>query len=69
MTREDKLRKTIDEYIGYPLEMDEEVNTAMQRAAFADGANWQYHELNNKACEWLKENMHIENIFEYDEDE
>lgn len=23
----------------------------------------------NKACKWLKENMYIEHIFEYDEDE
>lgn len=54
MTREDKLRKAIEEYIGYAYEVDECINTTKQRIAFADGANWQYHQFIEKACEYLK---------------
>ena len=53
MTREDKLRKAIEEYIGYPCKVDECINTTKRRIAFADGANWQYHEFINKACKYL----------------
>lgn len=55
MTREDKLRKAIEEYIGYACEVDECINTTKQRVAFADGANWQYHQFIEKACEWLED--------------
>lgn len=55
MTREDKLRKAIEEYIGYACEADECINITKQRVAFADGANWQYHQFIEKSCEWLED--------------
>ena len=55
MTREDKLRKAIEEYIGYACEADECINTTKRRVSFADGANWQYHQFIEKACEWLED--------------
>lgn len=32
-------------------------------------AEWEHKRLVEKACEWLKQNMYVEHIFEYDEDE
>lgn len=37
--------------------------------AFYQGAYASQKYLIKKACEWLKENMYIEHIFEYDDDE
>lgn len=65
MTREDKLREAIEEYIGYACEVDECINTTKQRVAFADGANWQYHQFIEKACEWL-ENIDLASEYFYD---
>ena len=39
MTKE-QIEKAVDEYIGYPPEMDEGIETTMRRNAFKDGANW-----------------------------
>ena len=39
MTKE-QIKKAVDEYIGYPPEMDEGIETTMRRNAFKDGANW-----------------------------
>lgn len=68
MTREDKLRKAIEEYIGYACEVDECINTIKQRVAFADGANWQYHQFIEKACEWITEHIDIPFEEEFIED-
>lgn len=37
--------------------------------AFEAGAEWAHKRLVHNACEWLKEYMYIEHIFEYSEDE
>lgn len=39
MTKE-QIDKAVDEYIGYPREMDEGIETTMRRNAFKDGADW-----------------------------
>lgn len=55
MAREDKIRIATNEYIGYPHEIDEDIAVSLRRASFADGANWQYHQFIEKACEWLED--------------
>lgn len=55
MTREDKLKIATNEYIGYPHEVDEDIAVSLRRAAFTDGANWQYQELIKKDCKWLED--------------
>ena len=64
MVRKDKLRIATNEYIGHPHEVDEDIAVSLRRAAFADGANWQYQELISKACEWL-ENCAVVDIEEF----
>ena len=63
MTREDKLSKAIEEYIGYACEVDECINTTKRRVAFADGANWQYHQFIEKACEWLEQHANDDKYY------
>ena len=55
MAREDKLRKAIEEYTGIHIQGEECINATEQCVAFADGANWQYHQFIEKACEWLED--------------
>lgn len=66
-TREGKIRIATNEYIGYPHEVDEDIVVSLRRTAFADGANWQYQELINKACKYFNEvDMSYFNILEDD---
>lgn len=37
--------------------------------AFVRGAKWADKTMLDRACEWLKQNMYVEHIFEYDEDD
>ena len=58
MTNE-KIGKAVNEYIGYPPEMDEGIETTMRRNAFKDGANWRINSVWHKpeevpeANEWI----------------
>ena len=58
MTKE-QIEKAVDEYIGYPPEMDEGIETTMRRNAFEDGANWRINSVWHKpdevpeANEWI----------------
>lgn len=36
---------------------------------FEAGAEWMQKKMIDKACEWLKEYMYVEHIFEYSEDD
>lgn len=47
MTKE-HINKAVDEYIGYPPEMDEGIETTMRRNAFKDGANWRINSVWHK---------------------
>ena len=47
MTKE-QIEKAVDEYIGYPPEMDEGIETTMRRNAFKDGANWRINSVWHK---------------------
>ena len=43
-----QIEKAVDEYIGYPPEMDEGIETTMRRNAFKDGANWRINSVWHK---------------------
>lgn len=43
--------------------------TALLEWAFTKGAEWADKTMLDRACEWLKETMYVEHIFEYSEDE
>lgn len=47
MTKE-QIDKAVDEYIGYPPEMDEGIETTMRRNAFKDGADWRINSVWHK---------------------
>lgn len=47
MTKE-QIGKAVDEYIGYPPEMDEGIETTMRRNAFKDGADWRINSVWHK---------------------
>lgn len=59
--------------------LNDKTHIALKVNAFIDGAKWadehpksemvNKQEFIDKACEWLKLNMYVEYIFEYNEDE
>lgn len=53
MNREDKIRIACDEYIGHKKDVGEDISISLQRAAFADGANWMEKEIFNQLKEAL----------------
>ena len=58
MTNE-KIGKAVNEYIGYPPEMDEGIETTMRRNAFKDGANWRINSVWHKPEEVPEANRTI----------
>lgn len=53
MNREDKIRIACDEYVGHKKNVGEDISISLQRAAFADGANWMEKEIFNQLKEAL----------------
>ena len=58
MTKE-QIGKAVNEYIGYPPEMDEGIETTMRRNAFKDGANWRINSVWHKPEEVPEANRWI----------
>ena len=69
MTKE-QIDKAVNEYIGYPSEMDEGIETTMRRNAFKDGADWRINSAWHKPEEVPEEGKSILTInntaLEYD---
>lgn len=63
MTKE-QIDKAVDEYIGYPREMDEGIETTMRRNAFKDGVDWRINSVWHKPEEVpeVDKNMLIKSV-------
>ena len=60
MTREEQIiQESIKKYPRFP----------ERRIGFIDGTQWEHKRIVEKACEWMKQSMYVEYIFEYNEDE
>lgn len=66
MTREEQIIETAKEY--YNPKSIEAPYSLQMRVGFATGANWADETMLDRACEWLKENMYVEHVFGYSND-
>ena len=62
MTQEDKLRIVANAYIGHEPEDDEGIEVSMRRAAFCDGANYEFERMKKVVKCWIYRNAHNGNI-------
>ncbi len=48
---DEQIKQAVDQYIGYPREVDEGLATSMRRDAFKDGARWRIESVWHEASE------------------